>query len=63
MEEIRSCAGSQFDPEVVEAFLSVPREDLKRIRARRADSLRRTRTLDADRIADALDRVKAQSGA
>jgi HD-GYP domain-containing protein (c-di-GMP phosphodiesterase class II) len=31
-EEIRRCTGSQFDPAVVDAFLSVPEEDWDRIR-------------------------------
>jgi putative nucleotidyltransferase with HDIG domain len=31
-EEIARCAGTQFDPRVVEAFLSVPPEDWERIR-------------------------------
>ena len=31
-EEIRRCAGTQFDPTIVEAFLSVPPEDWERIR-------------------------------
>ena len=61
IEEIRNCAGSQFDPEVVEAFLSVPRADFEKIRARRADSQTRTRTLDSDRITEALRRVKART--
>jgi putative two-component system response regulator len=32
-EEIRRCSGSQFDPEVVQAFLGVPEEVWSRIRA------------------------------
>ena len=31
-EEIRRCAGTQFDPSVVDAFLAVPPEDWERIR-------------------------------
>ncbi len=31
-EEIRRCAGKQFDPRVVEAFLFIPMEELKEIR-------------------------------
>jgi HD-GYP domain-containing protein (c-di-GMP phosphodiesterase class II) len=31
-EEIARCVGTQFDPRVVEAFLSVPPEDWERIR-------------------------------
>jgi HD-GYP domain-containing protein (c-di-GMP phosphodiesterase class II) len=32
-EEIRRCSGSQFDPEVVRAFLTIPEEVWNRIRA------------------------------
>jgi HD-GYP domain-containing protein (c-di-GMP phosphodiesterase class II) len=31
-EEIERCAGTQFDPRVVEAFLRVPAEEWERIR-------------------------------
>jgi HD-GYP domain-containing protein (c-di-GMP phosphodiesterase class II) len=30
-EEIIRCSGSQFDPEVVQAFLSIPEETWKRM--------------------------------
>lgn len=36
-QEIRRCAGTQFDPAVVEAFLTIPWEDFERIRSRFRD--------------------------
>jgi len=60
MEEIRACAGSQFDPAVVEAFESVPVVDLERIRNRRSMNLSKTRTYDQARIEEALRMAKEQ---
>ena len=31
-EEIKRCAGTQFDPKVVEVFLSIPEEHWKELR-------------------------------
>jgi cyclic di-GMP phosphodiesterase len=56
-EEIRACAGTQFDPEVVETFLDIPIADLEQIRARHEDGLLQTRPLDPDRVAEAIQRA------
>jgi HD-GYP domain-containing protein (c-di-GMP phosphodiesterase class II) len=59
-EEIRRCAGQQFDPVVVEAFLSLPAEDLAGIQTRRhAGELIHARLQEAL----ALDRAPAGSPA
>jgi putative nucleotidyltransferase with HDIG domain len=59
-EEIRRCAGQQFDPVVVEAFLSLPAEDLAGIQTRRhAGELIHARLQEAL----AIDQVPAGSPA
>ncbi len=63
LEEIRACAGSQFDPAVVDAFLSVRVKDLEKIRSRRSLNLSKTRTYDPDRIEEALKLAREQTTA
>ena len=41
-DELRRCAGSQFDPAVVDAFLAVPEEEWERLKAAPADEHART---------------------
>jgi response regulator RpfG family c-di-GMP phosphodiesterase len=62
-EEIKNCAGTQFDPEVVETFLGIPVAELDKIRAHHEDSQLQTKTIAPSQIEEALRRVEATRGA
>lgn len=47
-EEVRRCAGSQFDPSVVEAFLAIPEPEWQAIRARVERMAEQAREADAN---------------
>ncbi len=61
VEELRACAGSQFDPRVVEAFRRIPREEWEDIRGHSLGT--RERVATARRVEQVAQHLYTGSGA
>ena len=64
LEEIAACAGTHFDPVVVEAFLALPLDELRKARRLHESAAQATRGLDehAEEIRKAIASFKGANG-